>query len=97
MKFHVLGIHAQRIFLTYLHLVFVNNLRDKELLDKLGNRLKELRMAKGLTLEQLAYASEMELSQVHRIEKSKVNPTITTLSAIAKGLDVTLSELLASL
>jgi transcriptional regulator with XRE-family HTH domain len=75
----------------------VNNLRDKELLDKLGNRLKELRMAKGLTLEQLAYASEMELSQVHRIEKSKVNPTITTLSAIAKGLDVTLSELLASL
>ena len=75
----------------------MNNLRDKELLDKLGNRLKELRMAKGLTLEQLAYASEMELSQVHRIEKSKVNPTITTLSAIAKGLDVTLSELLASL
>jgi transcriptional regulator with XRE-family HTH domain len=75
----------------------VNNLRDKELLEKLGQRLKDLRMQKGLTLEQLAYESEMELSQVHRIEKSKVNPTITTLSAIAKGLDMPLSELLKSL
>jgi transcriptional regulator with XRE-family HTH domain len=75
----------------------VNNLRDKELLDKLGNRLKELRVAKGLTLEQLAYEAEMELSQVHRIEKGKINPTITTLHALAKGLDVPLGSLTENL
>jgi transcriptional regulator with XRE-family HTH domain len=50
---------------------------------------------KGLTLQQLAFEADMEISQIHRVEKGKINPTLTTLDALAKGLGVTLSELLA--
>ena len=71
----------------------MNHLRDEDALVAFGNKLKALRTAKGLTLEALAYASEMEISQVHRIEKGKINPTYTTLNALASGLGVPLAEL----
>jgi transcriptional regulator with XRE-family HTH domain len=75
-------------------LVLMNNLRDKYTLDNFGARLKELRLKKGMTLEQLAFEADIELSQVHRVEKGKINPTLTTLMALAKGLDITLAELM---
>lgn len=74
-------------------LVVINNLRNQETLTKFGDRLKTLRVTKGLTLEQLAFEADVELSQVHRVEKGKINPTLTTLVALAKGLGITLSEL----
>lgn len=82
-------------FLISTTLLLMNNLRDQELLIVFGNKLKDLRTLKGLTLQQLAFEADMEISQVHRVEKGKINPTLTTLDALAKGLGVTLSELLA--
>jgi len=75
-------------------LVLMNNLRDKSTLENFGARVKELRLKKGMTLEQLAFEADIELSQVHRVEKGKINPTLTTLMALAKGLDITLAELM---
>ncbi len=74
-------------------LVLMNNLRDKDILTGFGNKLKELRTLKGLTLQELAFEAEMEISQVHRVEKGKINPTLTTLVALSKGLGITLAEL----
>jgi transcriptional regulator with XRE-family HTH domain len=74
-------------------LVLMNNLRDKSTLENFGAKIKQLRLKKGLTLEQLAFEADIELSQVHRVEKGKINPTLTTLIAIAKGLGVRLSEI----
>jgi transcriptional regulator with XRE-family HTH domain len=76
-------------------LVLMNNLRDKKVLEQFGQKLKDLRLQKGLTLEQLAFEADIELSQVHRAEKGKINPTLTTLIALAKGLGITLTELMA--
>lgn len=75
----------------------MKNIRDSELLIKLGERVKALRKAKQLTQEDLAYASDLELSQIYRIEKGKNNPSITTINAIAKGLEITISDLLNTL
>ena len=74
-------------------LVVMNNLRNKATLEKFGENLKTIRTSKGLTLEQLAFDADIELSQVHRVEKGKINPTLTTLIALAKGLGITLAEL----
>lgn len=74
-------------------LVVMNNLRNQETLTKFGDRLKTLRTKKGFTLEQLAFEADIELSQVHRVEKGKINPTLTTLIALAKGLGVSLADL----
>jgi transcriptional regulator with XRE-family HTH domain len=73
----------------------MNNLRDQEVLIEFGNKLKDLRTLKGLTLQQLAFEAEMEISQVHRVEKGKINPTLTTLNALAKGLGISLGELIS--
>ncbi len=81
-------------FLNCTTLVVMNNLRDQEVLIEFGNKLKDLRILKGLTLQQLAFEAEMEISQVHRVEKGKINPTLTTLNALAKGLGISLGELI---
>ena len=81
-------------FLNCTTLALMNNLRDQEVLIEFGNKLKDLRILKGLTLQQLAFEAEMEISQVHRVEKGKINPTLTTLNALAKGLGITLTELI---
>jgi transcriptional regulator with XRE-family HTH domain len=72
----------------------MNNLRNQKLLEKFGIHIKALRKSKGMTQEELAYASDMELSQVYRIEKGKVNATITTIEALSKGLEISIGELL---
>lgn len=81
------------IFIINATLVVMNNLRNQETLSKFGERLKTLRLTKGLTLEQLAFEADIELSQVHRVEKGKINPTLTTLIALSKGLGISLADL----
>ena len=76
-------------------LVVMNNLRNQETLELFGKKLKNLRCAKGLTLEQLAFEADIEISQVHRVEKGKINPTLTTLIALSKGLGISLAELVS--
>jgi transcriptional regulator with XRE-family HTH domain len=71
----------------------MNKLRNTDILIKFGSRLNALRKSQNLTLEQLAFAAEVEISQIHRIEKGKINPSLTTLIAISKGLNIKLPEL----
>lgn len=69
-------------------------LKNQKLLTAFGLHVRELRQSKGMTLEELAYACDIELSQVHRIEKGKTNLSLSTLDAIAKGLEISIGELL---
>lgn len=82
------------IFTIDVTLVVMNNLRDKELLIKFGDRLRTIRNERNMTLEQLAFASDIEISQVHRVEKGSINPTLSTLSALAKGLEMSIADLI---
>lgn len=61
---------------------------DEEGLKLLAKRLKEIRFEKGVSQEELAYRSEMTLSQIARIETVRTNPTISTLFRIARALEV---------
>ena len=66
---------------------------DEEGLKLLAQRLKQLRSEKKITQEELAYRSELTLSQIARIETVKINPTVSTMFRIAKALEVNISEL----
>lgn len=66
---------------------------DEEGLKLLAKRLKEIRAEKGISQEELAYRSELTLSQIARIETVKTNPTISTLFKIIRTLDIAPSEL----
>jgi len=66
---------------------------DEEGLKLLAKRLKEIRSEKGLSQEELAYRSEITLSQIARMETVRINPTVSTIFKIARTLEVPLSEL----
>ena len=66
---------------------------EEEGLKLLAERLKQLRNQKKITQEELAYRSDITLSQIARIETVKINPTVSTLFRIAKALDVEIAEL----
>jgi len=66
---------------------------DIDGLQLLANSLKAVRKKKGYTQEQLAYESEITLSQIARIETVKSNPTVSTIFKIARTLNISVSEL----
>jgi len=67
--------------------------KEKALL-KFAAHLKKFREAQDISIRELAARSDLEYSQVQRIEKGKVNIALTTLLALAEGLDVSPDTLL---
>ena len=63
-------------------------------LNKLGNHIKELRKKLGLSQEKFALSIGIDRTYYSAIESGKHNVTIQNLYKIAKGLNVTLSDLL---
>ena len=61
---------------------------DKKGLDAFAAHLKKMRQKKGFTQSQLAYESGLSLSQIGRIETSRINPTLSTVFAIARALEL---------
>ena len=82
------------IFFDSVPFVLMNKLRNKEILEKFGIHIRNIRTKKQMTMEELAFACEVEYSQISRIERGKINATLTTLDALAKGLEITMEELL---
>lgn len=58
-----------------------------------GARIRKLRRQKNLTQEQLAELTKIEARSIVDIEAGKRNPTLKTLSKIAKALGTELSKL----
>ena len=58
---------------------------------KIGERIKERRVAKGLTQVELSEKSNISLRTVQRIENNEVTPSIYSLNAIGDALDVKLN------
>lgn len=61
----------------------------------LGKKIKELRKKKGLTQEELAIKGNVAYTTLTKVENDVIkNPSFETVAAIAKGLEVTLDELI---
>lgn len=56
-----------------------------------GKQIKELRIKKGMTQEDLADKTEVSTRTIQRIENGEVDPRAYTLQMIAKALDVDFS------
>jgi len=67
---------------------------DRDLLNKLGANIREIRLAKGISQETLANECEVDYSQINRMELGKVNFSVSWLSKIATALNVKIKDLL---
>ena len=59
-----------------------------------GLAIRKLRIAKGLTQEELGFESELTRAFISSIELDQKLPSITTIAKLAKAFDLSLSELM---
>ena len=77
---------------------FPHNLKMKEknsiFLTKLGSQILQIRQSKSLSQEDVSFRCDVDRAKISKLETGSANCNITTLAELAKGLDVTLKELL---
>jgi transcriptional regulator with XRE-family HTH domain len=63
--------------------------------NKIADNLKKLRAKKGLSLEKIARLADLSLNTIVKVENGvNQNPTIETLTKIAKALEVGVDDLI---
>lgn len=62
----------------------------------IGLRIRELRLERGMTLDQLARSAGISASHLSRLERGQAEPSFTVAAALASELGVSLSDLLAA-
>jgi transcriptional regulator with XRE-family HTH domain len=62
-------------------------------MDHLGQRLKDVRVRAGLTLRELARAADVSPSLISQIENGKSQPSVATLYAFSRVLNVSVDDL----
>jgi len=69
--------------------------RDDDFLLKVGQRIRDIRMSKGLTQTDLAFkCNDKDYSQINRVELGKVNFSVSYLSLISAALEVEPKDLI---
>ncbi len=63
-----------------------------KILDKLGKRLKEIRLSEGLTQEALAEKVGIHPTYVGKLEAGKSNLSVKLLFKISRALNVNLAQ-----
>ena len=63
--------------------------------NKIAENIKKLRAKKGLSLEKIARLADLSLNTIVKVENGvNQNPTIETLTKIAKALNVGVDDLI---
>lgn len=87
-------LRQQRIKIT-LGYLDVQHMNDLQLLSEIGAKIREFRMEKKLSQNDLAILCNFEKASMSRIEAGKTNVTIFTLYKISKALNVNIADLLS--
>jgi len=66
---------------------------SKTIIQKFGARIRSLREATGLSQEKFALFIDMDRSYYASVERGERNIALENVEKIAKGLDVSISEL----
>ena len=61
---------------------------------RLGPRLREIRLERGISLSELARRLDLSPSSISQIETGKTRPSVRTLSALVAEFGVTVDEVL---
>lgn len=69
-------------------------IEDKELLQKVGERIRYFRIEAGLSQEKLSFECNLDRTYIGSVERGERNIAIINLNKLAKALNVFISELL---
>ena len=68
-------------------------MQKQQFLFKLGKKIVEIRLKKGWSQRDLAFACDKEPQSIERVENGKSNPTAFYLKEVADALGVKLNDL----
>jgi ribosome-binding protein aMBF1 (putative translation factor) len=88
-----IGIYAHIVKSVIPDICWVTLIRNTDVSKAFGSHLAKLRKKKGFSQRELAFASNVEISQISRIERGLLNPTLSTLYTIAMALEIPLGKL----
>ncbi|MDG2520519.1 helix-turn-helix transcriptional regulator [Caulobacter segnis] len=57
-----------------------------------GGNLRDLRVSRGWTQEELAFSARLDEGYLGKIERGKRNPSVAVLARLATALDATLAD-----
>lgn len=72
---------------------FVILLYQNTITMSLGEQIKKVRLAKGLSQKEVVMGANIEKAQFSRIENNKTDPSFSTIEKIANAMGCTMSEL----
>ena len=67
---------------------------EQDSAQRIGQKIRQLRIAKGYSIEALAQKAGMKRPNLSRLESGKHQPSLETLEHLAEALDVTVAEIL---
>lgn len=67
---------------------------NKDILIGFGARVKVLRQEQGLTQEQFAKNCGLHKNYIGMVERGERNPSLLNIEVIAKGLEISISDLM---
>ena len=68
-----------------------------ELLEKFGEKVREERLKRGLSQEELAARASVHRTYIGMIERGEKNITLLNIKKVAKALDLSIDKLLTNL
>jgi transcriptional regulator with XRE-family HTH domain len=60
---------------------------------RIGSKLRKIRVARGITQEELAYSAGIDYSFYNQIENGKRNTTVRTLTKICRVLKIKVKDI----
>lgn len=66
---------------------------ESSIIKTVGERLRQVRIEKGLSQQWLALEADIPKNQVGRIERGEINTTIGTLYKLSEALNIPISNL----
>jgi transcriptional regulator with XRE-family HTH domain len=69
------------------------HLNKEEVTKLVGQKIREIRLKKRLTIEQAAHNAGLEYTQLSRIELGKINTSIYQAFLISQSLDIKISDI----
>ncbi len=72
----------------------MQNVKDPQLLKRIGERIRNIRKQQNLSQARLAVLMNNHAEHLGRIERGEINVTITTLNQIASCLNIDVAELI---
>jgi len=67
---------------------------NNSILENFGQQLKKLRNEKNLTQEQFAKKCGLHKKYIGMVERGERNPSLINIELIAKGLEISISDLM---